>query len=197
MTVVLQGSRLCLRLGFQACALTCALGGRGRLTCSSSVALAGPGPRPSADDPRWRVWREVPHRYTTSYYIGIVTNIVRLQIPVSARITSTMPRLPAYLSYSPNTRAGAGPGPGAQPHKTNAWKTSDLGAGGERQGPRTKEANPTARVSDRRCPHRTFDLSCALCAHLTPDGSQTTSSQRPKFTPRFSCPLSVRASSLA
>ena len=51
-----------------------------------------------------------------------------------------------YLSYSPNTRAGAGPGPGAQPHKTNAWKTSDLGAGGERQGPRTKEANPTARA---------------------------------------------------
>ena len=195
MTVVLQGSRLCLRLGFQACALTCALGGRGRLTCSSSVALAGPGPRPSADDPRWRVWREVPHRYTTSYYRYI--NIVRLHfvgetIPPITRISYA-----PYLSYSPNTRAGAGPDPGAQPHKTNAWKTSDLGAGGERQGPRTKEANPTARVSDRRCPHRTFDLSCALCAHLTPDGSQTTSSQRPKFTPRFSCPLSVRASSSA
>ena len=193
MTVVLQGSRLCLRLGFQACAL----GGRGRLTCSSSVALAGPGARPSADDPRWRVWLEVPHRYTTYRYINIGDcrssyNGISYGGPTGPVAVCSLP-----LSYSPNTRAGAGPGPGAQPHKTNAWKTSDLGAGGERQGPRTKEANPTARVSDRRCPHRTFNLSCALCAHLTPDGSHTTSSQRPKFTPRFSCPLSVRASSLA
>ena len=42
-----------------------------------------------------------------------------------------------------------------------------------------------------------LDARIALRAHLIPDGSHTTSSQRPKFTPRFSCPLSVRASSSA
>ena len=49
-----------------------------------------------------------------------------------------------------------------------------------------------------RAPQRApLDARIALRAHLIPDGSHTTSSQRPKFTPRFSCPLSVRASSSA
>lgn len=175
MTNVLQGSRLCL---YRDCGLAFRLAPWRAATRDVREFVWGrPGQVPMVRAGVFDVFAKVPGYASCMYYDSYESEHARRDEPRDPRGG----RGGSALVRGPSSRRAAVES-SSRTRPCSAWKTLRV----------RRYDLPPLRTG--RAP---LDARIALRAHLIPDGSHTTSSQRPKFTPRFSCPLSVRASSSA